>query len=278
MLFFTEDGDLEEMIENPRNVRIKLISWLEINNTSLDARNYTYTEFSEHFTWHANGKSWNTRREKHNKISRIAHVSPAQGETYYLHMLLHIVKGAKSFSEIWTIAGHEYPTFRSTWQSLGLLGDDQEWSHALNDVAQWASPYHLRQLFVTILVFCEVSDPCKLFTDHSSNMSEDIIYWMNRVSSVLNSSSMENFVNSSLLFELEKLLQDARYSLSSFISLNSSSMENFVNSSLLFELEKLLQDARYSLSHFSLPIPDDISVASTNNMLILDELSYDTNM
>jgi hypothetical protein len=100
MLFFTEDGDLEEMIENPRNVRIKLISWLEINNTSLDARNYTYTEFSEHFTWHANGKSWNTRREKHNKISRIAHVSPAQGETYYLHMLLHIVKGAKSFSEI----------------------------------------------------------------------------------------------------------------------------------------------------------------------------------
>jgi hypothetical protein len=89
---------------------------------------------------------------------------------------------------------------------------------------------------------------------------------------------MENFVNSSLLFELEKLLQDARYSLSSFISLNSSSMENFVNSSLLFELEKLLQDARYSLSHFSLPIPDDISVASTNNMLILDELSYDTNM
>jgi hypothetical protein len=47
---FTDDGDLEEVIENPRNVRIKLISWLEINSTSLDARNYTYIKFPKHFT------------------------------------------------------------------------------------------------------------------------------------------------------------------------------------------------------------------------------------
>jgi hypothetical protein len=159
---FTEDNDLEEVIENPRNMKTKLTNWLEINSTSLDARNYMYIEFSEHFTWHADGKCRNTRRGKHNKISCIAHVKPAQGETYYLCMFLHIVKGAKSFLEIRTVAGHEYPTFRSTYQLLGLLGDDQEWSHALNDAAQWASPYQLRQLFVMILVLREVSDPCKL--------------------------------------------------------------------------------------------------------------------
>jgi hypothetical protein len=82
------------------------------------------------------------------------------------------------------------------------------------------------------------------FTDHSSNVSEDIIYRFNRVSSIS----------------------------------NSSAMENFVSSSLLFELQKLLQDAGYSLSHFGLPISDDIGVASTDNRLILDELSYDTNL
>jgi ATP-dependent DNA helicase PIF1 len=42
-------------------------------------------------------------------------------------------------------------------------------------------------------------------------------------------------------------------------------------------LEKLIQDAEYSLSHFSLPIPDDIGAASTDIKLILDELSFDTN-
>jgi hypothetical protein len=236
---FIEDDDLEEVIENLRNIMTKLTSWLEINVTSPFIRNYTYVEFSEYFTWQADDKFWNTIRGKHNKIIRIAHVSPAQGETFYLRILLHIVKGAKSFSEIRTVARQEYPTFRLACQALGLLGDDQEWSHALTDAANWSSTYQLRQLFVTLLVFCEVSDPTKLFTDHCANMSEDITYQINRVSS----------------------------------SSNSSAMENFVTSSLIFELEKLLQDAGHSLAHFSLPIPDDIGNASTQNMLILDELS-----
>jgi hypothetical protein len=90
-------------------------------------------------------------------------VNPALGEAYYLRMLLHIIRGATSFSEIRTVGGHEYPSFWLSCQSLGLLGDDQEWSHGLDDAAQWASPYQLRQLFVSILLFCEVADPLKLF-------------------------------------------------------------------------------------------------------------------
>jgi hypothetical protein len=184
---FTEDGDLEEVLDNLNNVRTKLTSWLETNNSNASATNYTYIEFSEHFTWHANGKYWNTRRGKHNKISCIAHVNPAQGEAYYLCMLLHIVKGAKSFSDIRTVGGHEHPTFREACQALGLPGDDQEWSNAMTDSAQWGSPYQLRQLFVTLLLFCEVSDPLKLFTEHASHMSEDFNYQMNRMSSSANS-------------------------------------------------------------------------------------------
>jgi hypothetical protein len=143
-------------------------------------------------------------------------------------MLLHIVRGPTSCSEIRTVGGHDYPTFWLACQSLGLIGDDQEWSHTMHDASQWATPYQLRQLFVTILFFCEVAYPLKLFTGHSSHMSEDITYRINRIS----------------------------------MSPNNSSMENFVTSSLLFEMEKLLRDAGYSLSHFSLPIPDDIGTAS----------------
>src|SRR6185503_20869274 len=101
-------------------------------------------------------------------------------------MLIHIVKGAKSFSEIQTIGGHHYPTFRATCEALGLLGDDQEWSHALTDAAQWATTKQLRQLFVTLLLFCEVTNPSKLFDNHASHMSEDILYQINRKSSQTN--------------------------------------------------------------------------------------------
>lgn len=71
-------------------------------------------------------------------------MDPTKGEQYYLRMLLHIVKGPKSFAEIRTVSGHEYPTFRAACEALGLLGDDQEWSHALNDATQWALPHQLR--------------------------------------------------------------------------------------------------------------------------------------
>jgi hypothetical protein len=172
----------------------------------------------------------------------MAHVRTTQGETYYLRMLLHIVRGPISFPEVKTVGGHKYPTFRLACQSLSLIGDDQEWSHAMHNASQWATPYQLRQLFVTILLFCEVVDPLKLFIDHSSNMSEDITYRIDQIST----------------------------------SSNISSMENFVTSSLLFELEKLLRDAGYFLSHFSLPIPNDIGTASTENRLLLDELNYDS--
>jgi Cdc6-like AAA superfamily ATPase len=92
--------------------------------------------------------------------------------------------------------------------------------------------------------FVILSDPLKLFMDHSSHMSQDIIYRINRLSS----------------------------------GSNNSSMETFVTSSLLFELENLLRDAGYSLAHFSLPIPDNIGTASTENRFLLDELSYDSSV
>ena len=77
---FTEEGDLEEVIENPNNLITKLTAWFEANNQFPAARERTYIEFPEYFTWHSNGKFWDTRKGS-NKIGRIAHVNPAKGET-----------------------------------------------------------------------------------------------------------------------------------------------------------------------------------------------------
>ena len=86
-------------------------------------------------------------------------------------MLLHIRKGPTSFTDIRTISGQVYPTFCAACEALGLLGDDREWSNALKDAAQWALPFQLRQLFVTLLLFCDVTNPIKLFEEHASPMS-----------------------------------------------------------------------------------------------------------
>jgi hypothetical protein len=239
---YTEDDNLEEVISDPKNLKTKLTAWLEANSRSHAARDHTYIEFPEHWTWHAekNDKYWDVRKGSQRKIGRIANVSPTQGELYYLRLLLHIVKGAQSFTEIRTIGNKEYPTFRAACEALGLLGDDQEWSHAMTDAAQWATPSQLRQLFVTLLLFCEVANPRKLFDEHASSMSQDSAYRLGR-----------NHLH----------------------RINTST--DIAVSFVLFEVHKLLRDAGYSLSHFNLPPPEDIASASLENRLLLDELSYD---
>jgi hypothetical protein len=148
-------------------------------------------------------------------------------------MLLHIVKGPRSFSEIQNRAGTQYPAYRAACQALGLLGDDQEWSNAINDASEWALPYQLRHLFVTILIFCEVTNPRKLYEDDASQISEDIVHRLR----------------------------------------NNNSQGDTSSRLLLIELEKILRDNGYDLPHFHLPLPEVND--STENRILLDELSYD---
>jgi hypothetical protein len=82
-------------------------------------------------------------------------------------MLLHIVKGPRCFSEIWNVAGHQHPTFRAACE---------EWFHAMSDASCWAFPSQLRQLFVTLLLYCELKDPLRLFDEYVKMMGEDMLY------------------------------------------------------------------------------------------------------
>lgn len=258
-VIYTEDDDLEEIIENPNNTRSKLTAWLEANAQFPSARDYTYLQFPGNFTWHARHKNWNIRHGYYRKVGRIAHVNPTQGELYYLRMLLHIVKGPTTFSQIRTIAGIQYESYRAACQALGLLGDDQEWSHAINDAAQWALPYQLRHLFVTILLFCEVTDPKRLYDKHASQMSEDITHHMRCSSSQTNNSSRD------LLIELEKILRDNGYCLSHFnlpIPEGNDSEENRL----------LLDELNYDIHAMQSVIDDDIPRLNCNQKEVFDAI------
>uniref|UniRef100_I1NKG4 Helitron helicase-like domain-containing protein n=1 Tax=Oryza glaberrima TaxID=4538 RepID=I1NKG4_ORYGL len=84
---YNEDDSLEQVLQNPWNQITKLTAWFEANKTYPEAVCYTYAEFPEHFTWHADGKYWDYRRGTGN-VGRLANVGPNQGDSYYLRMLL----------------------------------------------------------------------------------------------------------------------------------------------------------------------------------------------
>lgn len=242
-VMFTEDDNLEQVLENPMNRVTKLTAWFVANREYPKAAAYTYVEFLEYFTWHGDGKHWASRKNHRPKIGRIAHVGPAQGDVYCLRMLLHIIKGAKSYASLRTVKGHTYPTFQAACQALGLLGDNREWSFAMNDAAHWALPYQLRELFVTLLLFCDIANPFTLFEEHMNSMGEDAHYHITHDRPRIDSSRLSH--------------------------------TEYVRSYVLTELDTLLKNTGHSLEHFHLPQPTTQMASMFINRLLMDEQVYD---
>uniref|UniRef100_A0A453HZ10 Helitron helicase-like domain-containing protein n=1 Tax=Aegilops tauschii subsp. strangulata TaxID=200361 RepID=A0A453HZ10_AEGTS len=92
-------------------------------------------------------------------IGRIYYAQPTSGEKYYLRMLLNTVEGCRSYEDIRTVDGVVHPTYKSACYALGLLNDDKEWNDCIKEASHLAFAPQMHQLFCTILLFCEVTDP-----------------------------------------------------------------------------------------------------------------------
>ncbi|KAB2603765.1 hypothetical protein D8674_041397 [Pyrus ussuriensis x Pyrus communis] len=156
-------------------------------------------------------------------------------------MLLNLKKGALSFDDIKTVNGVVHTSYQDACQSLGLLGDDKEWIEALLNAVNIASSTQLRQLFVTIILFCDVANPQILFDNYWHNMYDDILYNLRKA------------------FAIPDMIVP----------------ENELKNCVLFELELLFNNASTSLEKHYLPMPDANRMVEIKNRLLREELNYD---
>ncbi|PWZ25377.1 ATP-dependent DNA helicase PIF1 [Zea mays] len=120
------------------------------------------------------GKVWQRRkRDTGGQVGRIVSAHPAEGERYYLRVLLNHVAGAISYVDLRTVDGVTLLTFREAVERRGLLESDNTLDECLTERALFQMPLTLRQLFATILVYCEPSDVAVLWRKHLDAMSED---------------------------------------------------------------------------------------------------------
>ena len=127
-------------------------------------------------------KQWHRRTPKTNRlkpiVSRMHYVNYAETERYYLRLLLLNKIGATSFDDLKTINKKEpCKTFKEAVTELGLLEDDTEFHHCLEEACEIITNcFHLRKLFATILNLNEVLDPLKLWTAFKDQLTSDIKY------------------------------------------------------------------------------------------------------
>ncbi|XP_071740458.1 ATP-dependent DNA helicase PIF1-like [Rutidosis leptorrhynchoides] len=182
-----------------------------------------------------------TPRKLRSCIGRIVYAHPASGERYYLRMLLNIVKGPRSFEELRTVNGILHPTFKDACFAYGLINDDREWTHAISEAKSWASGAQLRELFVTMLLFCHVNKPLQLWELHWEALSDDIVRKKRK------------------LFNFPDLI------------LTEAQIKNYC----LVEIQGILNRNGKSLGEFpDLPQPDPSMLTQMDNRLIREELNY----
>ena len=172
MVRFREDDRLENIVDRESDKDTMLTAFFKTNRTDPNARQYLYKDFPKHFTWNASGHKWNQRRAQGQR-GRIVSANPAEGERYYLRLLLLNVRGPTSFEHLRTLNGVTHPTFRRAALEHGLIENDDSLSQCLTEASLFQFPGSLRRLFATIMVFCEPGDIRRLWDEHFDSLSED---------------------------------------------------------------------------------------------------------
>ncbi|KAI9390636.1 hypothetical protein POPTR_008G203701v4 [Populus trichocarpa] len=180
-------------------------------------------------------------KSKISVLGRLTYVHPALEELYFLRLLLIHVRGALSFDYLKNVSGVMHPTFQLACKTLRLLWDDKEWEDIFCEAMATATSPQIRNLFVSVILFCDVADPEVLFNKFLRSMYDDII------TRFKSSFAMPNL----------KLFDDE--------------LKNYV----LYELELLFNVAGTSLEKHKLPMPDGRLLSEIKNKLLREELNYD---
>ncbi|KAG2190432.1 hypothetical protein INT47_005587, partial [Mucor saturninus] len=219
-VYFAEGANLSDVLANSASKNTTLTAWFNINRTDPNANQYLYHEFPEYYTWQKKETVWRTRQRGFNQtIGRIYSVSPKESEKYYLRLLLNYVRGAKSFEDMRTVEGVLYETYQAAARAKGLLADDEQWDTCLLESDTFQSPFMLRRLFVTILVFCNPSSPFQLWITHKDNLAYDYLLTQKRLLTDDNSiltDEMKEESYGNCLWDLNEMLDAYNINLDDF--------------------------------------------------------------
>ncbi|XP_076895666.1 uncharacterized protein LOC143548364 [Bidens hawaiensis] len=113
---------MSDVVERERGKKM-LTAFFEKNQSDMSSRAYLYRDFPKFFTWNGRLGRWN-RRTRKTQRGRIVSANPAEGEHYYLRLLLTHVRGPASFEDLRTVNGVQHTTFRKAALEMGLIDDD----------------------------------------------------------------------------------------------------------------------------------------------------------
>jgi ATP-dependent DNA helicase PIF1 len=172
MVSYPTEANLNDVVSDGGANRTTLTEFFEANKKFEWAQGILYRDFPAYFVWVSSGKYWKKRNER-THIGRIMSAHLAEGERYYLQVLLNHAIGSTSFEDLRTVNGIIFPMFYEAVKKRGLIEADNTIDECLSEVECFQMPSSLQRLFATILVFCEPTDVHRLWERHLEGMIDD---------------------------------------------------------------------------------------------------------
>lgn len=154
---FSSNEELVDVVTDDKRARTMLTNFFRVNSERPKGPHYLYTDFPQHFIWDDHNIYWRDR-QRGKTVGCLVYATPAEGERYYLRLLLTNVRGPKTFADLLTVDGHKCATFKEASLMRGLLEHDDSINLCMDEGIQVQMPCALRRLFVTLLIFCQPSD------------------------------------------------------------------------------------------------------------------------
>ena len=219
----------------------RLTAFFKKNIEDENARLFLYTEFPGQYNY-GRGQ-WNKKSQNIGKaIGRIPTISlcAKQIETYSLRILLHHIRGPKSFQDLRTVDGVLLNSFQEACQKLGLLEDDTEIENAMKEACNVRFGDQLISFFGSILEFCRPGDPLALW----NMFKKELLYHSENILK-MNSAEAENFVLKDLEIQLSRsgcTLKECNLPEPKMID-KEKHISSIITSETSFDKEKLLEKA-----------------------------------
>ncbi|KAL7543672.1 hypothetical protein ACHAWF_007440 [Thalassiosira exigua] len=161
----------DSIYDMEKSSRTMLTAYFELNKDKKDeeyAHQFLYRQVPEQYRWDQEKKARVRRKRVRDDIpemiGRTHQIHPTRPELFSLRLLLDHVKGAMSFDDILKIDGNSHPSFHDVAIAGNLLKGDKIGIACMKEAGDTETNIHkLRQLFVLILIHCDVSNPMALF-------------------------------------------------------------------------------------------------------------------
>jgi hypothetical protein len=103
-----------------------------------------------------------------------------KGERYYLRRMLLERPGMTCHDDFYVWGDRRYATYREVCLTMGLLKENAEFIHCLEEQALYATGAAQRETFIYILLFCGCHDANDLWERCKETLCDDLDYIMSR--------------------------------------------------------------------------------------------------